>query len=543
MYKLINSNLLLPLIFFIFFQPSIISRASNISGGKYNKVSTLQKSVDIIHYKIDLDLYTNQKVLVGDVRITAVADSSINQVELNLYDNLKVSEVLVNENIAAYSRNKNRIFISPENELKDTFTIQIRYSGTPKRGGFDGFVFGEINNRPLVYNISEPDYAPSWFPCDDDPSDKAMLEMKITNDTSCVSVSNGLLQSVQTYNDRKTFYFRTYYPISTYLIAVYSSPYVQFNQVYSSLDNTDSMLIEYYVMPEHLDKARSDFEDHPQMIKVFSELFGEYPFIKEKYGVAEFLWNFGAMENQTMTGIGYNFITGKKFFNDTFAHELAHHWWGNSVGPKSWDDVWLNEGFASYSEALYREKVYGKDAYNSWLLSKFDDSFSGTLYAPKDLFGSVVYDKGAWVLHLLRLETGDSSFFKILREYYNEFKYSNASTEDFKNCCQKISGKNLDKFFEQWVYEGAEIPFCQFAFTQDKSLPGNCSISINQIQNQYKEFHFPLDIQIIYSDNSTEIKKVYINLRESEFTFNIEKAVKEIRMDPDDKMLCVFEKR
>ena len=281
--------------------------------------------------------------------------------------------------------------------LVDTFTIEIKYKGTPQRSGFDGFVFGNVNGKSLVYNISEPIYASTWFPCDDDPADKALLDVEITNDSQFVSVSNGLLVSETNNGNKKTYHYKTVYPISTYLIAVYSAPYKTFYDVYIGLDGKDSMKVEYYVMPEHFEDAKIDFADHVDMMKTLSKIFGEYPFIKEKYGVAEFLWNFGAMENQTITGIGYAFVSGNDFFKDTYVHELAHHWWGNSVGPKTWNDIWLNEGFATYSEALYAEAKHGKDALKSKMQVKFSDNFRGTLYAPKDLFGETVYDKGAWV--------------------------------------------------------------------------------------------------------------------------------------------------
>ena len=152
-------------------------------------------------------------------------------------------------------------------------------------------------------------------------------------------------------------------------------------------------------------------------------------------------------------------------FRDTYVHELSHHWWGNSVGPKTWNDIWLNEGFATYSEALYAEAKHGKDALKSKMQSKFSDNFRGTLYAPNNLFGETVYDKGAWVLHMLRFEIGDSSFFKSLHKYYDLYKYSNASVEDFKAVCENVSGMSLDKFFDQWVYTGTDNIFCSYTFS------------------------------------------------------------------------------
>ncbi len=215
------------------------------------------------------------------------------------------------------------------------------------------------------------------------------------------------------------------------------------------------MNIEYYVFPKQLENAKIDFAEHPQYIHFFAKTFGEYPFIKEKYGVAEFLWQLGAMEHQTITGIGSNFVSGHNFFRDIYVHELAHQWWGDAISPKSWNDIWLNEGFATYCEALYYEHKSGKKALISTMLSKKQDNFKGKLIEPgDDMFSATIYDKGAWVLHMLRWQVGDSTFFNILREYYKEYKYKSASTKDFQSVCEKISSQDLSQFFNQWVYDG-----------------------------------------------------------------------------------------
>lgn len=530
------------LVIILFFLSNYLQTFSAVPGDKKNLVSDTQKQVDVLHYDLKINLLTDEKIIDCVDEITAVPTArGLKQIEFNIYDNLNVSEVLLNGVISDYSRKKNRIFINANQELKDTFTVKIKYSGTPKRAGFDGFVFGEVNNKNLIYNISEPTYASTWFLCDDDPADKALLDIEITNGSQFVSVSNGILESIKTLNDKKTYHYKTIYPISTYLVAVYSAPYVYYSDIYTGLEGKDSMKIEYFVLPEHLKYAKVDFAEHENMLKVFSKLFGEYPFIKEKYGVAEFLWNFGAMENQTITGIGYNFLNGKDFFKDTYVHELSHHWWGNSVSPKTWNDIWLNEGFATYCEALYAEAVNGKSGLTAKMMSKFSENFGGTLYAPKDLFGETVYDKGAWVLHMLRFEIGDSSFFQTLRKYYGLYKYSNASVEDFINVCENVSGKNLEKFFDQWVFTGTEIPSCDYWYSIQKNNGKTFLIfNINQTQIDYPEFHFPLEIKLSFSDGTSEIKRIIINSDKQQFDIEILKDLKEISIDPDEHLLAIF---
>ncbi len=174
--------------------------------------------------------------------------------------------------------------------------------------------------------------------------------------------------------------------------------------------------------------------------------------------------------------------------------------------------------------------------------SKFSDNFRGTLYAPKDLFGETVYEKGAWVLHMLRYEIGDSAFFKSLHSYYDLYKYSNASVEDFKSVCENISKINLDKFFDQWVYTGTDNIFCSYTFSFDDDNKKECVINIFQEPQTYEEFHFPLEIKFDFEDGSSEIQKVYVDQKEKEFTFKFDREIQTIHLEPDYRLLGTFEK-
>jgi aminopeptidase N len=479
-------------------------------------------------------MFKAKAILFGEI-----IDSTIDRIDLNFYDNFEIKKVMLNDLSAEYENDGSRFSIPFNYSNGRNFKIEIEYEGTPEKAGLDGFVFGSRKGNSLVYNLSEPTFASTWFPCNDFPADKTLLDIRITNDSNMVSVSNGVLVDVMTNGNRKTYHWRTEYPISSYLVAIYSSDYDHFSDQYISLDGSDTMKVDYYVLPDKLEKAKVDFSDHIKMIKFCAQTFGEYPFIKEKYGIAEFLWQLGAMEHQTITGVSSYLIGGKKYFEDVLVHELAHQWWGNAVGLKNWNEIWLNEGFSTYSEALYYENESGKEALQSTMISKMSSSFTGTLSDPGAfLFTNTVYNKGAWVLHMLRREVNDSSFFKILRTYYETYKYSNASTSDFKNICEEVSGRSLDKFFDQWINgEGEiELEYSSSILKYDNQV--KIELGIKQVQDDYEVYHFPLDVQLMYEDSTTKIFSFNISTKDTLLKIISEKDLLNIDLDPDSWLLA-----
>ncbi|MDX9923856.1 MAG: M1 family metallopeptidase, partial [Ignavibacteriaceae bacterium] len=454
-----------------------------------------QKQLDIFHYDINIELIPEEKLIKGRTIITGVMPTSSEKLILNFYDNMKISSLLLSGTKVNYKQTDTKIQIDRDGSRRDSFDVEIKYSGTPESLGFGSFVMKKVNGKFFVYTLNEPVYASTWFPCNDNPADKALLDIKIINDSSMTSVSNGILVGSKTIGKKKEYHWKTLYPIATYLIALYSADYSEIRDKY--INEKDTLQITHYVLPEKLEDAKKDFSEHPKWIKFFESKFGKYPFQKEKYGVAEFLWQAGAMEHQTITGVGSNYISGHRFFSDLLIHELAHQWWGNALTPKSWKDIWLNEGFATYSEALYWEYNSGYDALVSTMASKQNSFKSSTLYDPEiELFSRLVYDKGAWVLHMLRYEVGDENFFKILRTYYENFKYKNVETKDFIAIAENISGKNLKKFFDQWVFKGKGKIELNYSYSLSDS---NVKINLKQVQKEYPDYKFDIDIEILFN--------------------------------------------
>jgi aminopeptidase N len=505
---------------------------------KYNP--KYQRDLDVLLYKINLELFPDEKEISGDVTIRAkVLDKSINKIVLNLYDNMNIREIKVNKFNVNYIQRERTLEISPNFSLEDTIDVRVIYSGSPQKKGFGSFNFDTASGKPFIYTLNEPVYASTWFPCVDLPDDKALAEINVKADSTLTTVSNGKLINVKKEGNKTIYEWKTVYPISTYLITFITGNLKSFGEKYYSSAG-DSLQLSYFALPNNLDNAKKDFADHKKYLKVFEELFGPYPFLKEKYGVAEILWKYGAMENQTITSIGSNFISGRKFFSDMLIHELAHHWWGNSVGPKTWKDIWLNEGFATYSEALYWEKESGISALVSTMRSKKGDFHSGTLYNPQiSLFSSTIYNKGAWVLHMLRREMGSEMFFEFLKGYYKTFAYKNADTYDLKKMAEKISGKKLDYFFDQWVFKGEGIIDIEFSWRLENTGKSFSSqLFIDQVQNGYDIYKFPVDIKFIFEDGTESLEQVRVDSRKSSFIFGLNKKPVEVILDPDMWLLA-----
>ncbi len=506
---------------------------------------TPNREIDVLEYNLAIDIFNKGKQINENAIIKLVAlDKKLEKIELDLYSDFIINSVKLNNNMAKYEYEDDKIIIFRKDFFVDTLIIEINFEGEPQNLGMGSFSMEDKNGKYFLSTLNEPIFASTWLPCNDTPADKATTKISISNDSNIVSLSNGSLRAVKTVGERRTYTWETRYPIATYLISIFSGEYKSFSQKYISTN--DTMDIDYYVMEENLKNAKIDFSNHPEYLKVFSEMFGEYPFLKEKYGVAEILWQQGAMESQTITGIGGNFISGMNFNESILIHELAHQWWGNSVTLKTWKDIWLNEGFATYSEALYYEKSTGVKSLISTMHSfKQNINVSGkqTLYNPGvNLFSSTIYNKGAWVLHMLRKEIGDSLFFSGLKSYYNNYKYGNVDTDDFKKYFEVLSNKSLNKFFNQWVYSGTGFIELEIETSEDILSQDSVSfeISIEQVQTGYNNYHFPLDIEFEDSSGIMYNYTVYIK-SDTTLQYVVPSRIKNIIFDKDNWLLANFE--
>ncbi len=438
--------------------------------------------------------------------------------------------------------------------LGDTFTVRVDYSGSLQSGiGLGSVVYGGQNatatNPGVVCTLSEPYYAATWWPCKDgdvfqagDNSDKATLTCSITAPSNFQSVSNGLLQGVDPLPGGLSRYrWTTNYPLSTYLVFFSTSEYNAFSTTYDY--GTGTMPVQFYIYPLNDNaNSRNVWLRTVDMLAAYRPVFGLYPFVNEKYGIYQFEFS-GGMEHQTFTGQGRN----GAFNENVTAHELAHQWWGDNITCKTWSDIWLNEGFATYAEAIWQERKPGSSGAAA-LRNAMNDrrpssgAVDGTVYCydyqnPSRVFDSnLTYRKGGWVLHQLRHIVGDQTFTEILQAYRAAFDGSAATTAEFIAVASGVADQDLNWFFQPWVYQGG-APTYEYGWTT--ALIGGQNylrLSIAQTQSVATTFTMPIDV-VITTGAGTINTSVRNDARTDNFLIPIDAPATGVALDPNNWIL------
>ena len=464
--------------------------------------------VDVERYTIDLQVFPATQTVAGTVRIEARSlVSALTRLDVDLRSELTVTGVRRGAFPAPWARVGHELQVTLDRAYTtgEAFDVTIDYNGTPPQLGFGAFTFNTHAGEPIISSLSEPYGARAWWACIDRPDDKAIVDMNLTVPDTLTGVSNGLLTATVINGDgTHTFQWRSSYPISTYLVSVAISNYTTWTDDYVPVTGGPAMPVHNWVYPEHATAAQQDFSATVPMLEFFSELFGEYPFVDEKYGHAIFTVG-GAMEHQTATSYGSNLIVGDNRFDWVVAHELAHQWWGDAVGPASFSEIWLNEGFASYSEALWFEHLNGATGLQAYMASLDTRPFCGPLYNPTcGLFHRTVYDKGGWVLHMLRGVIGDTDFFDGLGDYYQTFKYDSATTDGLRTVMETASGRSLTAFFDRWVIQTGE-PSYEWGWTAAATPAGwVVYVEVRQVQAG-PPFQMPIPLRLSTASGAQDV--------------------------------------
>ncbi len=520
---------------------------------KYTKQNTMDinpewyTDYDIHFYFLDIEADDDNINLSGKVTIHAkVKKDNLTIFHFQLHNALNISEVKVNNESVNFERNGYVVSaeISPLN-TNDEIVAEISYQGTPPTGGFfSGISNGFASGFNVTWTLSEPYAALEWFPCKQDLSDKAdSVYVFVTVEDPAVVASNGILTAKTPLENNKTRYeWKSNYPIAYYLISMAIANYQEYN-IYAHPEQLDgdSVLIQNYIYNSNsaLYAYQEDIDKTPSMVELFSNLYGLYPFHEEKYGHAISPMG-GGMEHQTMSTMG-----GFSFY--LIAHELGHMWFGDNVTCKNWQDIWVNEGFASYSEYLAFEYLNSQVTADSWMSdahSNIMSSPNGSVYVPEEELDDIwrifsarlTYDKGAAILHMLRFEVQDDGlFFEILKTYQEQFRDSVATGDDFKNVAEEVTGKDFDAFFKQWYY-GEGYPTYNVEYSND-----NGYFFMKTTQSPSTDvtpfFDMLMEYELEFEDGTTERILVQQTDNVTEYTKECEKTVTNVIVDPDNWVL------
>ncbi len=452
---------------------------------------------DVQKYDLTLAINDQTHVINGNVIATVIAETNLTSIQYNL-NSLTVTQVLVDNQAVTFTHQNGLITIPLNVTSGQTFTTQVFYNGTPTLTA-NSYQLGMIFSAATVFTISDPDATRQWMPCYDYPWDKAIMDLHITMRSDWKVAANGIrTEIVNNGNGTSTTHWIGSNPMTTYLVCITAGPYVEINQMAGTVP------IQNFVMQSQYNNALIDFAPLPSIVSYFSQIFGAYPF--EKYGQAAVsMSTYGAMEHQTMTTLGNYIITGNHAYELTIAHELAHQWFGDAVSFLTFKDVWLSEGFATYSEHLWTDKRDGWAAACSYVNSSYHQYYINyennygvqTIYNPSynNYFSPPSYEKAASVLHMLRFKIGDAAFFSLLQNWFQTYRNSNAITAEFQAMAEQISGQNLTQFFHQWIYSPG-IPSIEYSiFT--KSNPAQLKVFAKTTSPTVTSFtvDFPLNIQ------------------------------------------------
>lgn len=519
-----------------------------------SKDLALENKYDVKYYRIDLEVNDSTTFVKGSTSILFKTNSEfLDTLVLDLSDSLSVGSIKLNNTTVSYTHLDRLLKIVPSSPLQPNsyYTVVIYYKGFgPNNGGFSGIYTAKSpvqGNGRLTWTLSEPYEALNWFPCKQVLSDKAdSSDVNITTDDYLKAGSNGLLTKVVHLPGNKVRYeWKSRYPIAYYLISFALGNYMDYSFYVHPDNGNDSILIQNYIYNDsaYFANNKKNIDKTGDLMKLYIRLFGPYPFAKEKYGhcVAPIG---GGMEHQTMT-------TLENFDFGLVAHEFSHQWFGDNVTCATWQDIWVNEGFASYCEYLSDQFLVSQDAANSWMRSAHsivESNPRGSVYVPADEVDNedrvfnyrLTYKKGASIIHILRQEiNNDSVFFQVLKDYQHDFKDSVATGNDFKRYVENKTHLDLTNFFNQWYFgEGYPIVNINWQYTNDTLTIITFQRGSAPDKTPLFNVLMPYKIETASSDTVITIRQ-RSNYDTNKFYFP--EKVKGIQVDPDNWLLLGIE--
>jgi len=526
--------------------------------------ATPEKKTALRHTKLKVDFNFSNQTLNGEEWLTAApffypSDSLILDAKTMLIHQVALDQQGKLQNLPyTYKDDLLRIKLPKKYQKDENYTVYIKYTAQPEKvpnngnlsiSDTKGLYFINPEGKPegyprQIWTQGEAESSSCWFPTIDKPNQKTTQEIEMTVPDSFVTLSNGLLKSSQKNGNLRTDYWVMDKPHAPYLFFMGAGEFA----VVKDTPWRGKVPVEYYVEKDYAPLAKKLFGNTSEMMTFFSERFGyDYPWAKyAQIIVRDFVT--GAMENTTAVSHSESAYQSEEALNDQnyweyiIAHELAHHWFGDLVTAESWANLTVNESFANYSEYLWLAHKYGKDVADYHLRNNTQqyhqrpDDFKKDLVrfdytSTDDMFDMVSYNKGGAILHMLRHYLGDEAFFQAITDYLKTYAYSNGEAHQLRLSFEKISGKDLSWFFNQWYfgYGNPTVKVEKHYDTSKKLL----TVKITQLQSEDLYFQFPLDIDI-YLDSKPIRHTVWVDARQKEtFYFSLNKTPNLVNINPE----------
>ena len=507
-------------------------------------------NIDILNYSFELNLNDSSDIIYGTANIKLSIKPNEDNVRLDLISKNKegrgmsVESILFNGKEIQYTHVDNVINIDTRGivySISDMITV--KYEGIP----VTGLIIGpNMHGDRTFFSDNWPNKARNWLPLVDHPYDKSTTDFIVIAPNHYQVISNGLLVEETNINkDLKKTHWRQSVPISCWLYAIGVAEFAV-----DYVDYFDGKSIQTWVYKQDRDNGFYDFKvPTKHTLEFFSDYVG--PFAYEKLANVQSNSVKGGMESATAIFYSDVSVTGERSvrWRNVIIHELAHQWFGNCVTEYDWDDVWLSEGFATYFTLMFREHAYGRDdfvmglnnakenVYNFYKDNKDAPIIHDNLKDMKDVLSySLQYQKGAWVLHMLRNYIGEDAFRQGIRNYYKKYFNLNTTTDQFKFEMEKVSNVNLDKFFDQWLYKGGMLIIdSDWKYNEKNS---EIEISMDQVQDDGYLFDMPIEIMLTFENKSSKIESIQLDKKTKKFIISSENKPKEIKIDPSVKLLA-----
>ncbi|MDT0606709.1 M1 family metallopeptidase [Croceitalea rosinachiae] len=499
-------------------------------------------SADVQAYVFGLKLNDANNSIEGEAIITVDFKNKLNKFSLDLVGKsevfgMEIKGVFEGDSLATYSFKEDKIQITPSSLGSKTRTYKIQYQGIAERGlVIDTTKFGQRS----FFGDNWPNLARHWLPSVDHPYDKASVEFRITAPDHYDVVTTG--EKIEESNLGNGYKLTTYTEPAPVAMKVVTIGVTKFAS--KILEEVNDIPISAWVYPENRLDGFSDYGVATEVMKYFIDNIGPYSYAKLANMQAKTQW--GGLENAGTIAYFENSVTGKNEVEGLIAHEIAHQWFGNSASENDWNHVWLSEGFATYFAILYQESVYEDEKRKEELaldrkqiidyyLKNPSPIVDPSIKDPLKVLSTNTYQKGGWVLHMLRHQLGDAIFWKGIRAYYKQYRNSNAMTDDFRKVMESVSGQDLKSFFQQWVFTKG-YPEIKWDWAYKK---GKVVLNLEQTQDHHI-FSFPLEIETKVKGEST-ISTVQVNTKKRTFEIDVKSSPDKVILDPN--LWLLFEEK